>query len=199
MRTVIITGGIATGKSTAINYLKAMDIELVFFDSDKAVAALLDSGRIADELENAFGSASITPSRQANRKYLRELVFHNAEARKELESILHPRIREECLALQHDTVKNGRAPGFIIDIPLFYETGFDFGQDLVVVVSVSRETQKERLAQRNGFDDALINAMLEAQLPLQEKEKRADVILWNEGPLSWLEAQTKLLYHHYLI
>ena len=199
MKTIVITGGIATGKSTALEYLKSLDSRLIFFDSDAVVSSYLDSGSIAEELKSVFGEGSVLSDGKANRNFLRELVFHNPEAKKKLESILHPKIRQECLALKEDTVKNTSASGFIVDIPLFYETGFDIGQDLVVVVSITRQTQLERLALRNGFSPDLSDSILKAQLPLSEKEKKADVILWNEGPKNWLHQQIDLFYHHYLL
>lgn len=199
MKTVVFTGGIATGKSTALNYLRQIAPNLVFFDCDATVSALLDSGRLAPDLGKAFGPESVQTDGKANRAFLRDRIFSSPEDRKTLESLIHPEIREECLALQHDTVKNGRARGMIIDIPLFYEGGRDYGQDLVVVVSLPRPLQKQRLSLRNGFDDLTIDRILSSQLPLEEKEARADILLWNEGERSLLEAQIDLFYHHYFL
>lgn len=199
MQTIVITGGIATGKSTVLEFLSRLDPDLVLFDCDASAAMHLNSTPVAEELLQHFGPESLTPEGFANKDFLRKLVFQNQQARKTLETLLHPRILQECLALHQDTVKNGRASGFIIDIPLFFEGGFDFQQDLVVVVSLSPEVQKQRLMHRNGFNEALVNSILNAQLPLAEKENKADVILWNDGPLSWLKSQTNLLYNHYFI
>jgi transcription termination factor Rho len=74
---------------------------------------------------------------------------------------------------------------------LFFEKGFDFGQNQVLVVASSRSTQIQRLRARGGFDDALMDAILAAQLPVQEKMSRADVVFWNEGPPAVLRSQIR--------
>lgn len=199
MKTIILTGGIATGKSTALRYLKQLAPEFVCYDCDAAVSVLLDSGKLADELTQALGEKSVCPDGKANRDFIRELVFQHPDARKKLEDILHPRIRQECLALREEVAKNSSAKGFIIDVPLFFEGNTDYKQDLVVVVSLPEKNQRERLAQRNGFDKETISSILKAQLPLPLKEKQADVVLWNAGDESWLQAQVAAFYHHYFV
>lgn len=199
MKTVVITGGIATGKTTALNYLRSVAPDLVFFDSDAATSSLLDSGDLSQLLVESFGSTSVLPDGKANRPFLRDLIFHNPTAKKTLESLLHPKILQECLALQQDTVKNKPASAFIADVPLFFESDFEIGQYLVVVISLTGESQWERLSRRNKFSPDLVTAIINSQAPLSEKEKKSDVVLWNEGPIEWLYTQIDLFYHHYLI
>ena len=78
---------------------------------------------------------------------------------------------------------------FIADVPLLFESGFDFGYESSLLVATTRETQLERLKSRNGYDDPLAEAMLNAQLPIEEKVERADLVFWNEGPEQVLRRQ----------
>jgi len=82
-------------------------------------------------------------------------------------------------------------------VPLFFETSARYCQDAVCVVAVSRETQKTRLALRNGFREDMIEAILAAQRPIMEKVAAADFVIWNEGPPDLLRKQTQRLYQHF--
>ncbi|MBX3741730.1 MAG: transcription termination factor Rho [Akkermansiaceae bacterium] len=191
MRVLALTGGIASGKSTVVRWFRELLPGVVVFDSDAAVRALLDGDAgVAAALLESFGEGVVDGEGKADRGFLRERVFGSPEERKKLEAILHPRVRKECLALLERAARNG-AGGFVADIPLFFETGFDFGQDEVIVVACSRRSQIERVKLRNGFDDRMIGSMLYAQLPGEEKIRRADVVFWNEGPPEVLEAQVR--------
>lgn len=198
MKNLVVTGGIATGKSTFIRHLMRLGgTRLHFFDCDAEVGKLLDGGRLADGLARAFGPRSIDPAGRADRAFLRQLVFGNPDCRKRLEGMIHPLLHQECLAQMQAARQNAGTDGFVIDVPLFFETAAHYHQDAVCVVAVSRETQKTRLALRNGFRDEMIEAMLAAQAPIMEKAARADFVIWNEGPLSLLQCQTQRLYQHF--
>lgn len=199
MKTVILTGGIATGKSTALSQLKEIATDFAYYSCDTAVSKWLDSGELADELVATLGVGSVLPDGKANRDYIRNLIFDDSTARKRLENILHPRIRQECLALREELAKNDVTKGFVIEVPLFFEGKTDYQQDLVVVVSLSQREQRERLSRRNGFAEKTVSAILKAQLPLSLKEKQADVVLWNGGDTSWLQKQVASFYHHYFL
>jgi transcription termination factor Rho len=191
MHVIALTGGIASGKSTAVRLLRRFIPGVVVFDSDEAVRSLLEKDpAVTEEIFAAFGPRAAGGDGKLDRAFLRSEVFGNRAKRRQLESILHPRVRKECLDLLERSGSNG-AGIFIADIPLFFETGFDFGQNEILVVACSRQSQIERLKVRNGFDDAMIGAMLEAQLPGEEKIRRADVVFWNEGPPEVLESQVR--------
>ena len=103
---------------------------------------------------------------------------------------MHPRVREECLASRDRAGKEGCVL-FVADVPLLFEKGFDFGQELSLLVTTTRSTQIRRLKSRNGFDDSLVESILAAQLPLEEKLRRADIVFWNEGPPEVLRSQVR--------
>ncbi|MBT9542659.1 transcription termination factor Rho [Akkermansia muciniphila] len=95
--------------------------------------------------------------------------------------------------------QNTEVDGFVIDVPLFFETSARYCQDAVCVVAVSRGTQKTRLAIRNGFREDMIEAILAAQRPIMEKVAAADFVIWNEGPPDLLRQQTQRLYQHFFM
>jgi len=191
MRVLALTGGIASGKSTVVRWFRELLPGVVVFDSDATVRALLEGdAEVAAAISETFGAGAVDAEGRVDRGFLRGKVFGNPPERKKLEGILHPRVRKECLALLERGASNG-AGIFVADIPLFFETGFDFGQDEVIVVACSRRSQIERVRARNGFDDRMIESMIEAQLPGEEKIRRADVVFWNEGPPEVLEAQVR--------
>lgn len=191
MRVMALTGGIASGKSTVCRLLREYLPSLVIFDCDTAVHRLLESvPEVAALIAEAFGDGALDESGRIDRHFLRGRVFADEAARARLEAILHPRVRQECLDSLEKAAMDG-AECFVADVPLFFEKGFDFGQNQVLVVASSRSTQIQRLRARGGFDDALMDAILAAQLPVQEKMSRADVVFWNEGPPAVLRSQIR--------
>ncbi|MDG2488771.1 MAG: dephospho-CoA kinase [Roseibacillus sp.] len=190
MYSFALTGGIATGKTTFGKILQERCPGAVVFDCDKAVSRLLNDRQIQAKIVSALGASVIDHvSGDLSRNALREEVFSNQSSRKTLEGILHPLTREECLESQAETATSGQSSMFIADVPLLFESGFDFGYESSLLVATTRETQLERLKSRNGYDDVLVEAMLNAQLPISEKVERADVIFWNEGPKQVLRRQ----------
>ncbi len=190
MHSFALTGGVATGKSTFGRILQELVPAAVLFDCDVSVGRLLTEEEVAGEIVAALGrKVSGDGPGGLDRSRLRELVFHDTEHRRELESILHPRVREECLELRGETASTGLSPLFVADVPLLFESGFDFGYERSLLVATTRETQLDRLKSRNGYDDTLAEAMLAAQLPILAKVRRADVVFWNEGPEEVLRHQ----------
>jgi len=190
MRVLALTGGIACGKSTVCDLIRKWVPGVVIFDSDVSVRHFLDHDPdVMISVRDVFGEEAVKEGK-VDRGFLRGIVFGNEAARLKLEGILHPRVRQECLDLLADAARNG-AGMFVADIPLFFETGFDFGQDQVLVVACSRQSQIERLKARNGFDDPMIEGLLAAQLPVEEKIRRADVVFWNDGPPEVLQSQVR--------
>jgi dephospho-CoA kinase len=186
-----LTGGIATGKSTAMSLIERSFASVVVFDADKVVQRLLASEEVVSRIAESLGMEIQHRDGTLNRSALRELVFANPERRKQLEGILHPKVREECLVKRQDWLRNKSSTIFVADVPLLFEGGFDFHQDLNLVVATSVETQRSRLKRRNHFDDKMISSILAAQLPILEKVGLANIVFWNEGPKEVLESQLK--------
>ena len=191
MHVMALTGGIASGKSTVCRLLREWLPTVAIFDCDEAVHRLLESdAEVAAIIAESFGGDALDARGRIDRHFLRGRVFADDAARLRLEAILHPRVRQECLDSLELAGKRG-AELFVADVPLFFEKGFDFGQTQVLVVASSRSTQIQRLKARSGFDDLLIESILAAQLPVQEKMSRADVVFWNEGQPALLRSQVR--------
>lgn len=191
MQIMVLTGGIASGKSTVCRYLREWLPDVAIFDCDASVHRLLESDpETAGLVAAAFGGGALDASGRLDRQFLRMTVFSDDAARLRLETILHPRVREECLASMREAATRG-AELFIADVPLFFEKGFDVGQSAVLVVASTRSTQIRRLQARGGFEESLIGKVLAAQLPVDEKISRADVVFWNEGPPAVLRSQIR--------
>jgi transcription termination factor Rho len=199
MKVFGLSGGIASGKSTACRILAAVCPGAVIFDADACVHGLLagDPAALA-AIRARFGGAVILPAGGVDRAALRAAVFGDSAARRDLEAILHPRVREECLESLASARKVG-ASLFVADIPLLFENAFDFGQHGNLLVAAGLETRCRRLRERNGFDDATIASILAAQMPQEEKLRRADHVFWNEGPPPVLEAQWLRFLHSHAI
>jgi len=190
-RFLTLTGGIATGKSTCCRIIKELTREVVIFDADLCVARLYHDLEILDVLQKYFGESVIERSGEVNKKYLRERVFASEDDRHFLESVFHPRVVEECLALRRETVKNSASCLFVADIPLLFEGGFELGQSMNLLVATTRKTQRKRLKNRNGWEDDMVDAVLGSQMPIETKIPLADVVFWNEGPIRELRAQVE--------
>jgi dephospho-CoA kinase len=187
-----ITGGIATGKSSLVNCLRQLLPTAHFFDADEMARQLTrnEAGVLA-EIRREFGSQVFTANGQLNRSALRAIVFAAPLKRRALEQILHPRIREHWAGEAEKYRPSTEL--FFADIPLLYETGGEKLCDRVVVVACSEEIQVERLMKRTKLDRAAAAAILTAQMPLEEKMRRADHVIWNNGPKDVLAEQASLL------
>jgi dephospho-CoA kinase len=192
MPAIGITGGISTGKTTFCECLREIIPAARFFNADKAARDLVDLDRqVKEELVREFGPETYFPGGALDRERLRAIVFHDAAKKSALEKILHPRIRQQWSA---EAEKHRNSPDFFFaDIPLLYETDGESLCDRVVVVACSREIQVARLLTRGRIDRAIAGQMIDSQMSLVEKIKRADHVAWNNGERSALAEQARSL------
>jgi dephospho-CoA kinase len=187
-----ITGGISTGKSSFINCLRQLFPEATFFDADVMARELTrQDKRVLAGIRKTFGDAVFNENGELNRDALRAIVFGAPEKRRQLEQILHPPIRRHW---SREAEKHRQSNQyFFADIPLLYETGGEKLCDRVVVVACSEEFQMRRLMQRTGLDRNAAEAIISAQMPLLEKVKLANHVIWNNGPEGRLAEQARFL------
>jgi dephospho-CoA kinase len=191
MPAVGITGGIFTGKSTFCDCLREIVPTAKFFDADLTARSLAELPEVKQEIFGQFGSGVFSPTGDLNRAKLRAIVFRDATKRRALEQILHPRIRRQWMA---EAKKHRNSPDFFFaDIPLLYETGGETWCERVVVVACSRKVQLDRLARRKSLKGSEAEQMLNSQMPLEKKIKRADHVVWNNGDRATLMKQAKEL------
>jgi dephospho-CoA kinase len=190
MKVIALTGGIATGKSTFARHFLQLEPRTAFFDSDAAVSRFLTSPAVAATINASLGGNLLDESGDLVKSRLRDLVFSDARARQALEAILHPMVRAECSA-SLDSARSSMEPWFLMDVPLLYESNFPIARDLELVVACGPQTQKSRLITRNSLPPETADRMLSAQLPIAEKVRRADVVIWNGGLPDSLARQTQ--------
>ena len=191
MPAIGITGGISTGKSTFTQCLRQLLPEAQFFDADIAARQVVDLEEVKRELLETFGLSIFLRGGDLNREALRAIVFQDAAKRGALEKILHPRIRRQW-SIEADKHRKS-LKFFFADIPLLYETGGETLCDRVVLVACSPEIQLANLMRRMQLERAQAEAMIKSQMPLEEKIKRADHVVWNNGDKSGLAGQAELL------
>ena len=187
-----ITGGISTGKTTFVNCLRELLPEAKFFDADTMARELTHRDQaVLSKIREKFGNDVFDANGQLNRSALRTMVFQAQEKRRELEQILHPPIRRHW---SREAEKHRQSNEyFFADIPLLYETGGEKLCDRVVVVACSEEVQMQRLMMRTGLDRNSATAIIAAQESLAAKMKRADHVVWNNGPRGLLTEQARFL------
>jgi len=191
MPAIGITGGISTGKSTFCDCLREIVPAAKFFDADLVARSLAELPEVKQEILAQFGGGVFSPDGDLNRPKLRAIVFSDATKRHALEQILHPRIRRQWMA---EAKKHRNSPDFFFaDIPLLYETGGETLCERVVVVACSRKVQLDRLAKRKSLKGSEAEQMVNSQMPLEEKIKRADHVVWNDGDRATLMEQAKEL------
>jgi len=194
MKTLGLTGGIATGKSTVATLLRdTYGVPLI--DADQVARDVVQPGSPAlEEIRRTFGDEVLLPTGALNRKALGRIVMADAEKRRVLEAITHPRIGqsiEEWLSTQ-DTQGAAWAA---VEAALMVESGSYHRYDILIVVSCSPATQIARLRAREGFDQEVAQRWLDAQLPLAEKEAVADHVLHNDDDLAQLAEAVAKLWH----
>ncbi len=176
MRLVGLTGGIATGKSTLAAALRDLGIPVI--DADQLARRVVEPGTPALAAIGEAFPGVIGADGRLDRKGLGARVFGDEAGRRRLEAITHPAIRAAMVAETARLASQGHDLVFY-DTPLLYEVGLDQAMALVVVVSAPREAQLRRLAARDGLSTADAEARLRAQLPVEEKAARADVVVDN--------------------
>jgi dephospho-CoA kinase len=191
MPAIGITGGISTGKSTFVECLRELVPVAAFFDADEAAHALLNRSEVQKQIRRDFGAKVFSSAGDLNRSKLRAIVFADATKKRALERILHPRIRRQW---RTEAKRHRNSPKFFFaDIPLLYETGGESLCDQVVVVACSEKAQLARLRKRMSVGSAEAKQMINSQMPLEEKIRRTDRVVWNNGDRSSLMEQARLL------
>ncbi len=191
---VILTGGIASGKSAVSEHLAKQGVPVI--DTDvlaREVVAPATPGLAA--VVKAFGPQVLAADGSLDRARMRRLVFGDEEARRRLESLLHPRI--EAAARQRIQSLDD-APYCLLVVPLLVETGLFADADCVVVVDVPEQLQLERLTQRDQLDETAARRILNSQASREQRLARADEVIDNQAGLEQLQAQVDSLHHRLL-
>ena len=179
---VALTGGIATGKSTTANIFRERGFPII--DADTIAHEVLEQEREA--VARLFGPQVIAADGRVDRPALGTIVFGDAERRRELEGLLHPKI-EARIAQEADAL-DALAQPYLIDIPLFYEREA-YPIERVIVVYAPRALQLRRLMARNGLSETEALQRLDAQMDIETKRQRATWVIDNTRDLPHLQRE----------
>jgi len=179
---IVLTGGIASGKSTVTALMQLFGFRVI--DADKIAHEVLNNS--SSEIATIFGQDYVN-SGIVDRKKLGSLVFANKEKRLELEAIVHPKIRAEILEQASRQEKLGKP--YFIDIPLFFEREGAYDIDKVLVVYTPKEIQLERLIKRESLSEQEAMQRIDAQLPIDSKKAKATYIIDNSKDLAHLQSE----------
>lgn len=181
-----LTGGIASGKSTATKILKEQGAKII--DADVIARQILARGQPGWwQVKEKFGAHILDEEGEINRSLLGDIVFSNPDQRRKLEEITHPLIMEEIEKKLNQY--NAEDDHIVLVAPLLYETGLDKKVDEVWVVYVDRFTQLERLQKRDSLSLREARQRIETQLPIDKKKEWADRVLDNRHSRAILRQQ----------
>jgi dephospho-CoA kinase len=180
-----LTGGIASGKSTVANMIR--NLKLPLLDSDQIAREVMLKEDIMKELKKAFGQEIFDDKGKLSRKTLARIIYNDETARKTLNAIVHPHVKEEIL--KELKAKHQEDKVVFIDVPLLYESGFDQMMDQVIVVYVPTEVQLDRLINRDHIEKAYAMQKINAQEDLESKIKKADYMIDNRHSVDYTNKQ----------
>jgi len=188
-----LTGGIASGKSTAAKFFGALGVPIL--DSDQVARDVVEPGQPPlERLVERFGRKILTPDGHLDRPALRDIVFADPKARADLEALTHPAIGA---AMEARSAAAG-GPYQILVIPLLVEKNLAAHVDRVLVVDCDEELQIRRLRDRDGSTPEQVQAILRAQAPRAARLKAADDVIHNDSDMSAVRDQVAALHARYL-
>ncbi|ARJ37985.1 dephospho-CoA kinase [Sporosarcina ureae] len=182
-----LTGSIASGKSTVANMLREKGYPIV--DADVIAREVVEPGSpLLDKIQQTFGEEVVREDGTLNREQLGAIIFGDEVKRRQLNELMHPAIRGRMISQREDYVTQGYQT-VIMDIPLLFESKLQEYVEKIVVVSVTKQIQKQRLMARNEWTEQEAAARIASQLDMNIKEQGADAVIYNNDTLEETEKQ----------
>lgn len=189
MKLVGLTGGIASGKTTVAKILERLGAAIV--DADVLSREVVEPGQAAwHDIVTTFGREVLQSDQTLDRQKLRTIIFNNPNARKQLEAIIHPRVR----ALAEQRIREHTEAGYAVVVyvvPLLFEGNLQNGLRPVILVACDINVQRQRLEQRDQLDSMAAQKHIDAQMSLEEKRRLADYVIENNGSVKDLKRQVR--------
>lgn len=182
--TIGLTGGIGCGKSSVLPVFEKIGFAIV--DSDRIAAEIYSDSESRRFVRERFGSDAVTADGNIDKAAIARVVFSDKAALADLEAFMHPRIREEW----QRRIRDASPKNVVVEVPLLFEKNYEKDFDVTVCVAASPEIQLARLEQR-GLPEDQARARIAAQMPLAEKIRRADIVIFNDGSRDFLEKQIR--------
>ena len=182
-----VTGSIATGQSTLLAAFEKVGIPT--FSADAAVAELYE-GEATAPVEALF--PGVTKDKKIDRQELARRLAAEPQNFKKLEAVVHPLVRQKIAAFMDDA----EAAGYVaaaVEVPLLFESGYDYGFDAIAVTFVDPKIQNERIMARPGMTVEKRDTLLARQMPQDEKKKRATYLFDTERPREEIDAEVAAL------
>lgn len=192
MRSVAVTGNIASGKSTVARLFESWGADRI--DADALTRELQSPGTpVFQAIVGRFGPSVVAPDGALDRAWLRKVILADPTARIDLNAIVHPavftRIGEELAASRARD-----RPVVVVEVPLLFETGTAGRFDQVVLVEAPREQIIERLVRIRGLDPETARRFLDAQAPADSARERSDFVIRNDGSMEALEREARVVW-----
>ncbi|MBR2674609.1 MAG: dephospho-CoA kinase [Mogibacterium sp.] len=182
MKTIAVTGGIASGKSLAASYLKSKGYELI--DADEIARVITaPGGRAIPFIMEHFGADYTDDEGGLDRAAMRELVFNNPDKKALLEMGTTDIVIEEIEKIKREREEAGNELLFF-DIPLLFEKNQEDKYDYILMITADRETRKERILQREGLNDEMAELIIASQFDENKKVEAADFVIYNNGEIA---------------
>ena len=196
MIVVGLTGGIATGKTTVAKMFKRCGA--IVIDADQLAREVVRPGRPAwREIVKTFGDEVLKRDKSVDRHALGAIVFRDRRKLKRLERIIHPRVAREQQRLVRRIARRSPHAVIVYEVPLLFESGAHKRVDKIIVVIADRQTQIARLARRNGLTRSEALRRIKHQMPLDQKVRRADVVLDGTKDKALMTAEVRQLIHRF--
>jgi dephospho-CoA kinase len=191
VKLVGLTGGVGSGKSTVAAMLRDLGADVI--DADEASHAVYEPGTPGfAAVVREFGEEFVSDGR-IDRRALGELVFTDDDARRRLNAIVHPLVREWMAAQTAEAVERG-ARVVVQDVPLLFENGLERLFSSVVLVYVPEAVQIERLVSGRSFTPERARGVIAAQMPIEEKRRLAHHVVDNSGTIEETRTQVRELW-----
>lgn len=183
-----LTGGIGSGKSTVSKIFLSMGIKV--FDADLIAKDILESEEVKEEIKKKLGKNFIdSKNSSVNKELLKKEVFNNPKKLKILNEIVHPKVIDEYRKKYLEF--RDKKEIVIFDVPLLFEVDLEKYCDKVIVIDIDSKIQIERIKSRDNIDIDLIKKIIAAQMSREERNKKADIIIENNGSLEDLKEKVK--------
>jgi dephospho-CoA kinase len=189
-----LTGGIATGKSTVAVIFRQAGAKVI--DADKIARNVVRKGLPAwQKIVAHFGPRVLMSDRRINRSSLADVVFNDPVQKRHLNAIVHPFVYRKIEELMQQLIKTETNGVVVLDVPLLYEVGMDKDLDKTITVYVPEAVQLDRLMKRDGLSEQSARVRIQSQMSIEEKRRRADIIIDNSGSLKATQAAAFEVYH----